>query len=470
MLDEDLCYLSIADAAALIAARQLSPVELTRAVLARVLALNPRVNAYITVMAEAATLQASQAEAAVMGGGYLGPLHGIPMGLKDLFDTGGVRTTAGSKLLAERVPEEDAAVVARLKGAGAIIVGKLNMHEFAYGITNENPHYGAARNPWDLDRITGGSSGGSGAATAAGMCVASLGTDTGGSIRIPACFCGIVGLKPTYGRVSRRGVVPLSPTLDHVGPMTRTVEDAAIVLQAIAGHDPNDPGSLDAPVPDLRADIRGGLRGTRVGVMGGFITEPMGPGVKQAVTAAFEKLEGLGASVEPVELPFQPQARMVNGSIISAEAASYHQTTMESNPGDYDPATLERLAGGRRLLATSYVQALESRRRIRDQLLAVMDGLDLLALPMEPLVAPLIGGGEVTLGRRTTDVRGAVTKYTGLFNLTGFPAISLPCGFTPEGLPVGFQLVAKPLEEAALLRAAYAYEEASGWGQRRPPL
>ena len=470
MSDEDLCYLSIAEAAAMIADRRLSPVELTRAVLARTEALNPRVNAYITVTAEEAMGQAREAEAAVMAGGHLGPLHGIPLGLKDLFDTQGVRTTAGSKVLAEHVPAEDANVVTRLRAAGAVFVGKLNMHEFAYGITNENPHYGPARNPWDLERITGGSSGGSGAATAAGMCAASLGSDTGGSIRIPACFCGIVGLKPTFGRVGRRGVIPLSSSLDHVGPMTRTVEDAAIVLQAIAGHDSGDPGSLDVPVPDYLADLHSGVRGMRVGVMADYVTEPMGAGVKRAVTAAIETLEGLGAWLRPVDLPFLPYARMVNGSILSAEAAAYHQASMQSAPDDYDPEVLERLTRGRQLLATAYVQALESRRQIREQLLAAMGQVDLIALPMEPVVAPPIGGGRVTLGRRPTDVRGAVTRYTGLFNLTGFPAISVPCGFTPAGLPMGFQLVAKPLEEATLLRAAHAYEQATGHGKRRPPL
>ncbi len=470
MSDEDLCYLSIAEAAAMIADRRLSPVELTQAVLARIDALNPRVNAYITVTADEALGEARDAEAAIMADGYLGPLHGIPLGLKDLFDTQGVRTTAGSKVLASRVPSEDATVVGRLKAAGAVFVGKLNMHEFAYGITNENPHYGPARNPWNLERITGGSSGGSGAATAAGMCAASLGTDTGGSIRIPACFCGIVGLKPTFGLVGRRGVIPLSSSLDHVGPMTRTVEDAAIVLQAIAGHDPGDPGALDVPVPDYGADLRAGVRGMRLGVMADYVTEPMGAGVKRAVTAAIETLEGLGASLRPVDLPFLPYARLVNGSILSAEAASYHQASMQSAPDDYDPGVLERLTRGRQLLATAYVQAQESRHQIRDQLLGAMAQVDVLALPMEPVVAPPIGGDRVTLGRRATDVRSAVTRFTGLFNLTGFPAISVPCGFSPAGLPMGFQLVAKPFEEATLLRVAHAYEQASEWGLRRPSL
>ena len=265
----DLPFMTLAEAAREIHARRLSPVELTQAVLERAEALNPTLNAYITITGDAALKEAQEAEHAIIHDGYRGPLHGVPIALKDLFDTGGVRTTGGAKILADRIPDVDSAVAARLRGAGAVILGKLNMHEFAFGVTSVNPHYGPARNPWGVEHITGGSSGGSGAATAAGMCIASLGSDTGGSVRIPACLCGIVGLKPSYGRVSRRGVMPLSWSLDHVGPMTRTAEDSALMLNAIAGYDPHDPGSLDAPVPDYTQGLSHGISGLRIGVLGG---------------------------------------------------------------------------------------------------------------------------------------------------------------------------------------------------------
>ena len=470
MSSDDLCSLSLAEAARRIAARELSPVELTRAALDRISALDPRLNAFITVTAEGAMEQARQAEATLAAGEPTGPLLGIPIGLKDLFDTKDVRTTAGSKLLARRVPSDDAAVVARLRSAGAVFVGKLNMHEFAYGITNDNPHYGAAHNPWVLTRITGGSSGGSGTAVAAGLCVAALGSDTGGSIRIPACFCGIVGLKPTFGRVSRYGVIPLSSSLDHVGPMTRTVEDAALMLQVLAGHDPRDPGSVPVPVPDYTAGLTGGVRGLRIGVMAGDREEWTDPEVAQAVAAAVETLGALGARLQRVDLTFLPYARMLNGAILSAEAAAYHETSMQTSPDDYSPDVRERLARGQQLLATAFIHALEAREGVREQLRVTMHDCDVLALPMEPLTAPPIGADEVTVGGHTAEVRATVTRYTGLFNLTGFPAVSVPCGFTAEGLPIGFQLVGKPFDEATLLRAAYAYEQATEWGRRRPAL
>jgi aspartyl-tRNA(Asn)/glutamyl-tRNA(Gln) amidotransferase subunit A len=467
----ELYYLSVAQASAEIAAKRLSPVELTQSYLDRIAALNPVVNAYITVTAEHALAQARQAEAEIIAGKYKGPFHGMPIALKDLFDTKGIRTTGGSKILADRVPDEDSDVASRLADAGAVLLGKLNMHEFAFGITNVNPHYGAARNPWNTDRITGGSSGGSGAATAAGLTAATLGSDTGGSIRIPACFCGIIGLKPTYGRVSKRGVLPLSWSLDHVGPMTRTAEDAALMLQVIAGYDPQDENSLNVPVPDYTADLGKGIKGLRVAMLRGSYITPIDAEVESAMAAAVATLKDLGATVlDNVEFPYIEETLKANITIISSEAATFHEANMNERPGDYGDSVFERLSIGRDLPATAYVQAQRTQHRIQQLLLEGMDNLDAVILPMMPLGAPPINQEQVTVSGASFDVRAAVTRFTQPFNLTGFPAISVPCGFTADGLPIGFQLAAKPFEEATLLRLAHAYEGATSWSTQRPPV
>ena len=471
MPNADLHYLSAADAGREIAARRLSPVELTQAYLDRIEAVDPKINSYITVTADHAMERARQAETEIAAGQHRGPLHGVPIALKDLYDTAGIPTTGGSKILAENVPDEDCPVAANLADAGAVLLGKLNMHEFAFGITNVNPHYGSARNPWNTDCITGGSSGGSGAATAAGLCAASLGSDTGGSIRIPAAFCGIVGLKPTYGRVSKRGVLPLSTSLDHAGPMTRTVEDAAVMLQAIAGYDALDPRSVDAPVPNYLEALSTGAGGLRVGVLRGDYRLGMDDDIERAVKAAFAVLAGLGAHViDPVELPFIQEMLPTNFTILSSEAAAYHVANLDERPQDYGEDVLGRLIAGRGNIATDYVNARERQVQLRAQLLSAMGDFDALATPMLPLGAPPIGQNEVTVGGRPMDLRAAVTWYTQPFNLTGFPAISVPCGFTSGGMPIGFQLVAKPFEEGTLLRLAHAYEQSTDWHKRTRAL
>jgi aspartyl-tRNA(Asn)/glutamyl-tRNA(Gln) amidotransferase subunit A len=471
MSNTDLHYLSVAEAAAEIAAKRLSPVELTQAYLDRIAAINPTINAYITVTADSALAQAKQAEAEIIRGEYKGPFHGMPIALKDLFDTKGIRTTGGSKVMADHVPSEDGVVVSRLAEAGAVLLGKLNMHEFAFGITNVNPHYGSARNAWNTDRITGGSSGGSGTATAAGLCAAALGSDTGGSIRIPACFCGIVGLKPTYGRVSKRGVLPLSMSLDHVGPLTRTAEDAALMLQVIAGYDAQDPGSTDVAVPSYTTDLGKGIKGMRIGVLRGSYVLPMDADIERALADSISTLKDLGAVVtDPVELPYIEDALPANITIISSEAASFHQANMDDRPGDYGEDVFGRLSIGRDHPATAYIAARNTQHRVQEQLLDSLANFDAVMLPMMPLGAPPIGQNDVSVGGKTLDVRAAVTRYTQPFNLTGFPAISVPCGFTDDGLPIGFQLAAKPFEEASLLRLAHAYEGVTEWSQQRPPV
>jgi aspartyl-tRNA(Asn)/glutamyl-tRNA(Gln) amidotransferase subunit A len=458
----DLTRLAVAEAAQLIAAREASPVELAEACLARVEAGDGRLNAFITVTADEARQQAEALESEVAAGKLRGPLHGIPVALKDLFDVKGGRTTAGSKIMADRVSAEDAFVVARLKDAGAVLLGKLNMQEFAYGATGVNPHFGPCRNPWDTERITGGSSSGSGAAVIAGECFYSLGTDTGGSVRIPASLCGVVGIKPTYGRVSRRGVIALSWSLDHVGPLTRTVEDAAIVLEAIAGRDPLEESSSEEPVPDYRAGLSRGVEGLRVGVPREMFFEGLDAEVERAVREAIGVLEGLGARVEEVSLPLIDEIPGAVASIMLPEALAFHQKWMAERPQDYGEDARYRLEMGAMYPAVQYVQAQRLRevavQRWRDE---VFSRVDVLATATTIAPAELIESAELssTLG---------LIRLTNPFNLLGVPAISVPCGFTDGGLPIGLQLAGAWFEEETVLRAAHAYERATEWHKRAP--
>ncbi|HWP28714.1 MAG TPA: amidase [Chloroflexota bacterium] len=471
MNTRELALLPLAALADRLRRRELSPVELTRVYLDRIAALDPTLRAFITVTAEQALAEAAAAEREIAAGQYRGPLHGIPLAFKDLFYTAGVRTTAGSRILADFVPAEDATVVARLRAAGALCLGKTNLEEFAYGATSINPHYGACRNPWDPARITGGSSGGSAAAVAAGLCAASLGTDSGGSIRQPAALCGLVGLKPTYGRVSRHGVVPLSWSQDHVGPMTRTVRDAALVLQAIAGHDPRDPASSPAPVPDYLAPLEAGVTGLRLALPRDFFFDHVDPAVEAAVRAAAGVLERQGATLEEVPFPQAAPAATAGATILFTEAAAYHEPWLRTRPQDYGPLVLARLRVGATLLATDYVKAQRARSRLVAQALALFERFDALLTPTVPIAAPRQDESVVRWPDGTEeDIRGATLRYTRPFNLLGFPALSVPCGFTPDGLPIGLQIVGRPFAEATVLRVARAYEAATTWSERRPAL
>jgi len=462
MSARNLDWLSVAEAGRLIRRRELSPVELTQACLQRIERLDGRINAFITVTGEQAIAAARQAEAEIAGGSHRGPLHGIPVALKDIFGVADVRMTGGSKILAENVATEDSVATTRLKAAGAVFLGKLNLHEFAFGATGVNPHYGPARNPWDAERITGGSSSGSGAAVAGGECPAALGTDTGGSIRIPASLCGIVGLKPTYGRVSKRGVLPLSWSLDHVGPMTRTVADAAIVLQAIAGYDEGDGSSTGEPVPDYNAAPNGGLRGLRVGVPREFFFENVDPEVEKSVQSAIGVLGELGAIVTEVEVPLIAEIPGALTAMMLPEALAYHQKWMAERPDDYGDDVRYRLELGSGYLAVHYVQA----QRLRGIAVEawrqdVFSKVDLIATPTTPVTARPISEGDL-------QVTFSLIRFTNLFNFLGVPAISLPCGFSTEGLPIGLQLAGRWWDEGTMLRAAHAYEQATEWHKRRP--
>jgi aspartyl-tRNA(Asn)/glutamyl-tRNA(Gln) amidotransferase subunit A len=443
-------------------------VELTRAHLERIDALDGQLNCFITRTAEQALARAQDAEAEILRGAYRGPLHGVPLALKDLYATRGVRTTAGSAFLADHVPDEDAEAVHRLAAAGAVFLGKLNMHEWALGLTNENPHYGPCRNPWDTGRVPGGSSGGSGAALAAGLCMGSLGSDTGGSIRVPASLCGVVGLKPTFGRVSARGVAPLSWNLDTCGPMARTVRDVALVLQAIAGYDPADPYAVDVPVEDYQATLGVGASGLRVALTSGAYVEAADPQISEAVRAAAGTFAALGARVEEVELPDALEAAQMNARMVTSDAAACHHDRLRQAPERFGDDVRARMQAGAAVTSTEYVLARRAQTLWRRRLERLFERFDLLLLPATPIPAPRLGGDAIEAAR-------SLTRFTAPFNLARLPALALPCGFTAEGagtapLPIGLQIVGRPWAEAAVLRAGHAYEQATEWHTRRPGI
>jgi len=455
----------------MVATKQVSPVEVVRTYLERISGLDPTVRAFITVSADAALEAARAAESVLMAGHPVGPLHGVPWAPKDLYSTKGLRTTGGSKILGEWVPSEDSTVVARLTRAGAIVLGKLNMHEFAYGPEGINAHYGDTRNPWSADahRIAGGSSSGSGAAVAAALAPGSLGSDTGGSIRIPASLCGITGLKPTYGRVSRAGVLPLAWSMDHVGPMTRSARDCALMLSAIAGYDPADPTTSVLPVPDYGAALTGDVKGLRVGLLRAHFTDPAAPEVRAAVEGVAKQLEQGGALVDDVNLTQVIHVATASAAIVASEALAYHAPWMRSRAQDYQPDVRERLRLGAFVNGAHYVRAQQIRALVAREIDEALARRDVLLAPATPLVAPVLGERETALGDGPSDVRAALLRCTRPFNFSGHPACAAPCGFTAAGLPIGAQIVGRPFDEATVLRVVDAYQRVTDWHTRRPP-
>jgi len=460
----ELTALTLTEAAGLIDRREVSPLELAQAHLERIELVDPRLNSYLTLMAESALQSAREAEAAQARGERLGPLHGLPVALKDLFDTRGVRTTVGSSFFKDNIPSQDAFVVRRLAQAGAVILGKLNMHEIALGVTNANPHFGACHNPWDLQRIPGGSSGGCGAALAAELCLGALGTDSGGSIRIPSSLCGVVGLKPTYGRVSLKGVIPLSWSVDHAGPMARRVADVALLLQVIAGYDPYDPSSVDLLIEDYQAQLQQGVGGWKLALADDAYFSRVEPDVQSALQEAGKVFAGLGAHVEPVEVPRAREAARTNGLILTSDAAAYHRERMAERPQGFGQDVLQRLRNGASYSSTDYALARRIQAEIRRRFEKLFAHYDLLLTPTTPTPAPPIEGPDAVEQARI------LTSFTAPFNLSGLPALSLPCGFSQAGLPIGLQIVGPPWAEARLLRAAAAFEAATEWHTRRPAL
>ena len=456
---------TIAEASKLIAAKQLSPIELTRACLDRVEKLDPTLNAFIMRTADRAMADASKAEARLMRGASVGRLDGIPIAHKDIYNTAGIRTTGHSKLLENNVPTQDAVTVTKLADAGTVLLGKLSTHEFAMGGPSFDLPWPPARNPWNAEHFTAGSSSGTGAAVASGMILGGTGSDTGGSIRGPAALCGIAGITPTYGLCSRTGVLPLSFTMDHTGPMAWTVEDCALLLQAMAGHDPTDPASANRPVPDFSADLNKGMKGIRVGVVRHFFESdhPVSPATLKGISHALEVYEHLGAEIRDVTLSPMMEYHAAGSIILTAEAYAVHEPWLKTRFNDYGELFRDRIALGGFISAAAYVQAIRRRRILCLELTHAMADLDILVSASQTGEAPKI-----------TEVPkwGNLEKpsLTMPFNLTGFPAMSVCTGFGTGGLPVCMQLIAKPFAEATLFRAGHAYETAMTWRTKRPAM
>ena len=440
---------------------EVSPVEVINACLERIHSFDKRINAFMRVFDEAAISDAKKAQDEIMAGHWRGPLHGVPFAVKDLFDTAGAPATAGSKIWKDYVPVADAHVVEKLREAGAILIGKLNMHEFAFGITSRNPHYGPTLNPWDLTRMCGGSSSGSAAALAAGFVPLALGTDTGGSIRIPSSLCGTVGLKPTYGLVSRRGVLPLSWSLDHVGPMARQVEDIALSLKVIAGHDPNDFTSVNCKPEDYITQLKGDINGLVIGLPTTFFYEDLRKDVKEAVLKAVKGMETLGASVREIDIPGIIEDDIAAFTVLFSEASTCLETHARNRPQDVGDEVMSGIRLGMTIPATRYIHALRIRTKLIDVLADVFSQVDLLVVPGTTVDAPPIESQEVSIGPdRMINVRSALTRFTRYFNLAGNPVLCVPCGFSNQRLPVGMQIIGRPFDEATLLKAGHLFQKA----------
>ena len=429
---------------------------LTQACYRQIERLNPTINAFITVIPQGQKRERAQSK---------GALANIPIAVKDLYETAGIRTTAGSLFFKDYIPDQDATVVRKLKEAGADILGKTSTHEIALGVTNINPHYGSPRNPWDTACITGGSSGGSAAAVSAGMCMAALGTDTGGSIRIPASLCGVVGLKPTYGRVSLRGVFPLSWNLDHAGPLTRSVADAALLLQVMAGYDPDDPSCADMPVDNYLNTIEAGVKGWKIALAAGDYIEASQPEVLAAVREAGMLFATLGAQVEEVDISWLREAAVANGQMTTADGAAFHRERLEEHPELFGADVRQRLETGRDLTSGEYALARRKQVEVRRRCETFFHQYEALLLPTTPIPALPIDNIQNSASQAP-----ALTRFTAPFNLSGLPALSLPCGFTTGGLPIGLQIVSGAWQEVKVLQVGYAYEQGTEWHKRKPDL
>jgi len=453
-----LLTLSLMELSAEIRARRVSPLEATEACLHRIGERDGVLNSFITVTADSALAEARQRTEELAAGRWRGPLHGVPLALKDLFLTAGVRTTSGSAVLRDWVPDRDATVVRRLRDAGAILLGKLNMHEHAFGATSENPHFGPVRNAHDPERIAGGSSGGSATAVADGLCFGSLGSDTGGSIRCPASLCGVVGLKPTYGRISRAGVLPLSWSLDHVGPIARTVADAAAMLEAVSGYDSADATAAKERVPPFTSRLDAGVRGLRLALPREHFWRPIQPQVRDAALAAIAGLEQAGAVVEEISLPLLEYAPAAQALIICSEAATYHREQLAANYEQYGADVRMRLLQGLCISARDYLDAQRVRAVVRREFLEALRDYDGFLTPTVPIPAPKMGQQVVEVEGLTAPPLFFLLRNTSPFNLTGLPAATVPCGLA-DGLPVGLQIAGRPWDEATVLQIAYAVEQ-----------
>ena len=449
--------LTLAEQRELIKSKEISASDLAAACYRQIDRLNPMLNAFITVI--------PQGEEETPDNRHIALLQGIPIAVKDLYNTKGIRTTGGSKFFADYVPSEDAFVVDKIKKAGAHIIGKTNTHEIALGVTNNNPHFGACRNPWDIARTPGGSSGGSAVAVATGMALAAIGTDTGGSIRIPAALCGVVGLKPTYGRISLRGILPLSWNLDHAGPITKRVEDAAIMLQVMGGYDPEDPASFKTLPGDFSSHMRDSIRDRKVALaIGTFIEEVTQPEVLAAVRTAADVLSEQGAIIEEVNVDFLREGALANALMTQADGAAFHRERLKEHPDWFGADVRQRLETGAGFTSSEYALARRTQAEVRRRCDILFEEYDVLILPTTPIVAPILEGENAVERARL------LTRLTAPFNITGLPAISVPCGFSSEGLPIGLQIASRAWNESGVLRIGYAYQEATDWHKTEPSI
>ena len=466
----DILHASIAQIAEATRKGEISPVEFIEATLEKIDQCEPQLNTFITVFREESLESARLAEAEIRNGKDLGPLHGVPIALKDIIYVEGTRSTAGSNFFSEESPQFDAALVSKLRDAGAIIIGKTNLHEFAFGVTTENPHFGATANPWDTARVPGGSSGGSAAAVVAGCCAGALGSDTGGSIRIPAAVCGHVGLKPTFGRISVHGVFALAQSLDTVGPMCRYVHDVALMMNALAGYDPRDVHSENRPVPDYTEGLEQPVRGRKAGVPKQHFFDELDPEVERIVGEAIKVLEGLGVEIVELDLPSAPAGHEVTLTLLTAEAGQFHEQRLAAHREDYGVDVRELLEDGLSLSATDYVKAVRVREIVKREFVEAFEGVDCILSPTAPIAAPLRSTHDLSGGSESNRIRPRLTRNTRLINLLGLPSISVPCGFaqvessdSEVGLPVGLQITGSWWSEKTLLRVAHAYERATPW-------
>ena len=464
-------FLSATELGSLIKSREVSPVEATEAYLERIPQIDGKLNSYITVTPDRALADAKKAEQEIVSGKYRGPMHGVPIAVKDQVYTKGILTTGGSTILKDFVPDEDATVISNLNDAGAVLLGKLNMSEFAMGDAFEHP-YGRPHNPWDLSRNAGTSSSGSGAATAAFLCATSLGEDTGGSIRGPASFCGLVGIRPSWGRVSRHGVLGASWSMDQVGPISRTVSDCAITLAAIAGHDPKDGHTWDVPVPDYLASLSGGVQSLKIGVITERVQGPsVDPQVRDLVVKAISQLGELGAVVSEIEIPLIAQSAAISTAVTYGDVSGVHREGIDNHLKEYDYNLQLRLLTGAILPAQAHQKAVRLRHMLRQQILDALEKVDVLVMPTSSIPAsPLPEKAGVESKEAFLEMLGGRRSFTAPFNLASVPALSINCGFTFDDLPVGLQIAGKPFDESMLFRVAYAYEQATDWNTRRPPV
>ena len=470
----DLLKLPISEIAPKIKAKEVSPVELTAEALSYADSQQADLNSFISILYDQALLQAKNAETEIIKGEYKSPLHGIPIGIKDNIATAGIRTTLGSKVLSDHIPQSDAHVVTRCREAGAIILGKENLEEFAMGAASNNPHFGAVHNPWNLDHTPGGSSGGGGANTASFVTFASLGTDFGGSVRMPASFCGVVGLKQTFGLVSQRGMLGTTFNGDHIGPLVRTVKDCAILLQVIAGYDALDPSTVPIPIPDYLANLDSPLNGITIGIPSNYYFEVIDPEIQDKVLNAIKKFEDFGVKLKSISLPNMKYAAAIRAAAL-ADSLVLHEKHIRSNRGDYSDDSLYRALAGQFVLGRDYSKALKVQRIIKEEYLRAFQEVDCIATPTTPVAAPILASPTFTLCGEEHPLKGpgsgAVSKYTSPANATGLPAISIPCGLTSKkNLPIGLQLIGRPFDEKLLFRLGHAYERSSPMPVKYPPL